>query len=334
MTKKSSNKIVLVINLIILFIFLFFLTDFFGIVGSKKEVTIRIETGDSATTISQKLKDEGIISSAFMFRNFFKLSVYDSTITPGEFSVSSDMSYKQISDKIRHTSNQINMVTIPEGFTNEEIIQRLINNEIITDKDEFEKALKDFSFDLDGEKISGKNNSLNGYLFPDTYEFYHNSSPDDVIEKMISAFKNHWKPEYVQRAKDINMSIDNVITLASIIQREAMYEDDFYTVSSVFHNRLKTNMKLQSCATVQYILNERKAVLSIEDTKIKSPYNTYINEGLPPTAICSPGELAIKATLYPDDTDYLYFFTDKNGDTHFSKSLNEHNSLMQKYPLQ
>lgn len=334
MPKKTSNKIVLIVNLLILFVFIFFLTDFFGIVGSKKEITIRIEAGDNATTISQKLKDEGIITSSFMFRTFFKLSVYDSTITPGEFTVNSRMPYKEISNRIRHTSNDINMVTIPEGFTNAEITERLINNEIIRDNAEFKKALEEFSFDLDGVTIDGKDNSLNGYLFPDTYEFYHNSRPEDVIEKMISNFKNHWKPEYIERAKDIKMSLDEVITLASIIQREAMFEEDFYTVSSVFHNRLKINMKLQSCATVQYILNERKPVLSIEDTKIKSPYNTYINAGLPPTAICSPGDLAIKAALYPDETDYLYFFTDKNGNTHFSKSLNEHNNLMNKYPLQ
>lgn len=334
MSKKTSNKIALTANLIILAIFCFFLLDFFGIVGSKNEITIRVENGDNPTTVSQKLKDEKIINSTFLFKTFFKLGVYDNVIKPGEFTVSSNMAYKEIVERIKHINNETNSVTIPEGFTNDEIIDRLINNEIISDKKEFEEALKNYSFSFEGIETNGNSNSLNGYLFPDTYEFYHDSIPKDVIKKMTENFVNHCSSEYAQRAKDLGMSFEDVVILASIIQREAKYEDDFYTVSSVFHNRLKIDMKLQSCATVQYILKERKAVLSVADTKIDSPYNTYKYAGLPPTAICSPGELAIKAALYPDNTDYLYFFTDKNGDTHFSKTLNEHNSLMGQYPLQ
>lgn len=334
MSKKTSNRIALVVNLAILVVFGFFMLDFFGIVGSKKEVTVRIENGDTPTSIAEKLKDEKIVSSAFLFKTFYKLGVYNDTINPGEFTVSSNMPYKEIVERIKHTSNEINTVTIPEGFTNAEIAERLFNNEIISDKKEFENALKEYSFSFEGIKINGKDNSLNGYLFPDTYEFYHDSHPKDVIKKMAENFISHCGEEYVQRAKDLNMDFEDVVILASIIQREAKYEDDFYTVSSVFHNRLKIDMKLQSCATVQYILNERKAVLSVSDTKIDSPYNTYKYSGLPPTAISSPGELALKAVLYPDDTDYLYFFTDKNGNTHFSKTLSEHNSLMNEYPLQ
>lgn len=334
MSKKTSNKIALIVNLTILAVFALFLLDFFGIAGSKKEVTVRIESGDTPTSVAEKLKNEKIVSSAFLFKTFYRLGVYGDTIKPGEFTVSSNMSYKEIVERIKHTNNEVNTVTIPEGFTNAEITDRLVNNEIISDKQEFENALKEYSFTFEGVEINGKNNSLNGYLFPDTYEFYHNSLPKDVIKKMTQNFVDRGNEEYVQRAEDLNMSFEDVIILASIIQREAKYEEDFFTVSSVFHNRLKIDMKLQSCATVQYILNERKAVLSIEDTKIDSPYNTYKYSGLPPTAICSPGELAIKASLYPDQTDYFYFFTDKNGDTHFSKTLSEHNSLMKQYPLQ
>ena len=129
-------------------------------------------------------------------------------------------------------------------------------------------------------------------------------------------------------------SIFEIVTLASVIEREAMSEDDFYKVSSVFHNRLKRNDNLsylQSCATVQYILKERKSVLSIADTKIDSPYNTYKYPGLPKGPIASPGKLALQAALKPDKTNYLYFLNDKDGKLHFSETLTEHNSKVNKY---
>jgi UPF0755 protein len=150
---------------------------------------------------------------------------------------------------------------------------------------------------------------------------------------MVNNFENRWKPEYAARAKEINMTMDEVITLASIIEREAKLAEDFPLVSSVFHNRLKIKKPLESCATVQYILQERKAILSIMNTRIESPYNTYKYPGLPPSPISSPGDLAIKSALYPTDTDKLFFFTDKNGINHYSVTYEEHNSQIKEYGL-
>ncbi len=334
MTKKASRIITLVVDLIILIFFAVLMFDFFGIAGSKKDVRIVINGGDSVTSVSKKMQKEGIVLNSFMFKTFFLLSEPDYVLTPGEFVVNAKMSYSELVDKVIKATVTTNNLTIPEGYTNNEIIKKLKDNEIISDEEEFKNALREFSFEIDGVKIDGSKNDLNGYLFPDTYNFHEHSASKDVIDRMVSNFKTHWKTGYTQRATDLGMSIEEVVILASIIQREARFAEDFYAISSVFHNRIKIGMKLQSCATVQFILNERKPVLTIEDTKIDSPYNTYINEGLTPTAISSPGALAIEAALFPDESEYLFFFCDKDGNTHYSKTLDEHNRLMQKYPLQ
>jgi len=334
MTKKTSRIITLVVDLLVLIIFAVFMFDFFGIFGKKEDVRIVINGGDSVTSVSKKMQKEGIVLNGFMFKTFFLLSEPDYVLTPGEFVVNAKMSYSELVDKVIKATVTTNNLTIPEGFTNNEIIKKLKDNEIISDEEAFKSALKEFSFEIDGIKIDGSKNDLNGYLFPDTYNFHEHSAPKDVIDKMVSNFKSHWKVGYTERATELGMSIEEVVILASIIQREARYAEDFYAISSVFHNRIEIGMKLQSCATVQFILNERKPVLSIADTKIDSPYNTYLNEGLTPTAISSPGSLAIEAALFPDESDYLFFFCDKNGNTHYSKTLDEHNRLMQKYPLE
>ena len=142
---------------------------------------------------------------------------------------------------------------------------------------------------------------------------------------MLMQFEKHYAP-YAERAEEMGMTMDEVITLASVIEREAQGDYDRKLVSSVFHNRLKSTdyPYLQSCATVQYVLKERKAVLSVADTKIDSPYNTYINKGLPIGPIASPGEKSIEAALYPEESEYLFFVLGSDGKHHFSKTYSEH----------
>lgn len=328
------KKFIWIFNTVVLIFFAIILTDFLGLAGSKKEVTVQIKEGDGISAISQRLKDENIVISKYMFQFFCKIGNSDIKINPGEFTVSSKMSYKKITDEIEHASADAVTVTIPEGFENREIIERLKANDIITNEQQFQNALSTYSFTLDdGTVISGEKNYLSGFLFPDTYNFRHKAKCEDVIEIMTDNFKRHWISEYTKEAEKLGMTVEEAVILASIIEREANNADDFKLVSSVFHNRLKKGMKLESCATVQYILSERKPVLSIADTKIDSPYNTYKYEGLPPTAIAAPGLLAIESALYPEESDYLFFFTDKNGITHFSKTNSEHNNLISKYGL-
>lgn len=329
-----TKKFVWIFNICVIIIFAIILTDFFGIVGSKNSVKLEINEGDGISAVADRLKRNNIVISKNLFLLYCKIGDSDIKLQPGEFEVNSGMSYPKLVNAIEQSSDSSYSVTIPEGFETREIADRLLSNDVIKNENEFFDALKKYSFTLDdGTVINGAENSLNGFLFPDTYNFYKSTDPTEIIKAMTDNFKKHWLDDYSKRAKKLDMSVEEIVTLASIIEREGDNSDDFKLVSSVFHNRLKNNMKLESCATVQYILSERKPVLSVADTKIKSPYNTYLNEGLPPTAISSPGVMAIEAALYPEESDYLFFFTDKNGETHFTKSLEEHNKLINEYGL-
>ena len=328
------KKFVWIFNIIVIIIFAVILIDFFGIIGSKNNVEIEINEGDGLAVISEKFKENRVIISKNLFNLYCKIGDPDIAINPGTISVNSRMSYPGLVNAIERASDSQFTVTIPEGFETREIADRLFSNDVINNENEFYTALKDYSFTLDdGTVISGEKNSLSGFLFPDTYNFYKFTEPQTIIKAMTDNFTKHWLGEYTQRAKELGMSVEEIVVLASIIEREGNNSADFKLVSSVFHNRLKKDMKLESCATVQYILSERKPVLSVEDTKIKSPYNTYLNKGLPPAAIASPGITAIEAALYPEESDYLFFFTDKNGITHFTHTLEEHNKLINEYGL-
>lgn len=329
-----TKKFVWIFNICVIIIFAIILTDFFGIVGSKNSVKLEINEGDGISAVADRLKRNNIVISKNLFLLYCKIGDSDIKLQPGEFEVNSGMSYPKLVNAIEQSSDSSYSVTIPEGFETREIADRLLSNDVIKNENEFFDALKKYSFTLDdGTVINGAENSLNGFLFPDTYNFYKSTEPTEIIKAMTDNFKKHWLDDYSKRAKKLDMSVEEIVTLASVIEREGDNSDDFKLVSSVFHNRLKNNMKLESCATVQYILSERKPVLSVADTKIKSPYNTYLNEGLPPAAISSPGVMAIEAALYPEESDYLFFFTDKNGETHFTKSLEEHNKLINEYGL-
>ena len=176
----------------------------------------------------------------------------------------------------------------------------------------------------------------NGYLYPDTYEIYVGSSEETVIGKMLDRMNVIYGAGYTSRAEELNMSMDQVVTLASIIEKEGKH-DTFDKVSAVFHNRLDQKMALGSDVTVQYALGVKRLVLTQSELGVDSPYNTYTHTGLPVGAICSPGDAAIEAALYPDsdyvDEGYLYFtLTDpETGELAFSKTLEEHNALVEQY---
>jgi UPF0755 protein len=167
---------------------------------------------------------------------------------------------------------------------------------------------------------------LEGFLFPETYEMKVGASESQIAERMLSQFDKVFKDSYYERAEELGMTINEVVTLASVIEREAQLDSERARISGVFHNRINKGWKLQSCATVQYILGERKEVLSYDDIAIESPYNTYINAGLPPSPIASPGEKSIIAALYPEDTDFMFFVAsgENDGSHIFSKTLKEH----------
>jgi UPF0755 protein len=292
--------------------------------GSEQEITI--SKGSSVKTIAVQLKQKGIIKNANVFTIYCKLSEKASKIKAGKYMLSSSMPVEEIVNKLAAGKAETDSArfTIPEGFELRQIADRLEADGLI-DKDAFYTELNrsdsKYSFIKD---IPNRENKLEGYLFPDTYEVFKNATEQDIINKMLSKFDQVFTSEYRQRAKELNMTMDQVITLASIIEREAKLDKERKVISAVFHNRLKKNMKLESCATVQYLLKEQKSVLTYKDLEVDSPYNTYMYAGLPEGPIASPGAESIEAALYPDNVDFLFFFATKDGSHIFSKTYQEH----------
>ncbi len=301
--------------------------EIFSLSYSDQKVSFTIPEGASMGEVCDILEDADLISNKLLFRAFFAITA-TGDVKPGEYTANTYYDYRTTTKLItrRGGAKETVKVTIPEGYETRQIVDLLVKKGV-GDKEHIEEVLKNADFDYAFVKKlkKGDVNRLEGYLYPDTYEFYVNGDPKSAINKLLANFNNKFTDAYAARAKDLGLSTHEVITLASIIEREATGEDR-KLVSSVFHNRLdsKTYPYLESCATVQYILGERKARLTIADTEIDSPYNTYENRGLPPGPIASPGLASIEAALYPADTEYLFFAVDETGKHAFSKTYEEH----------
>ena len=301
--------------------------------NSTETVIFNVPSGATTTSISKALEEAGLIQNANAFKSKVKQMEVDGMMKAGDYAISKAMSSEEIITKLVDGDIFVETFTftIPEGYEVRQIVdtleeQGLINREV------FIEALKNEPFSYAFLEGVNREYLLEGYLFPDTYTMKVGSSEVDIINRMLTRFDEVFKAEYYDRAAELGMTVDEVVTLASIIEREAKVEAEFPIVSSVFHNRIDIGMLLQSCATVQFILQERKEVLLFEDIEIDNPYNTYIYEGLTPSPIASPGALAIESALYPEDTNYLYFVTtEKNDGTHyFNETLEGHNRDIQK----
>lgn len=297
--------------------------------GSLKgeSVTVIVEEGETFGLLLGRLREAEVIRYPLFFKRYMTKNGYDVLLKPGAHTMWTSMGYEAAAKELSGFAKDSESVTftVPEGFE----IYRLAEaaeKAFAIPKTVFLEAAETESFDYAFlAEVPRRENRLEGYLFPDTYQFEKTASSADIINKMLHRFDEMWTSELEERAKEVGMSMDDVIILASIIEREAGNEAEMGHVSSVFHNRLAIGMPLQSCATVQYILEERKPVLSVADTKIDSPYNTYLYTGLPIGPIASPGLAAIRAALWPDTTDDYYFKVDASGKTVFSKTLEEHN---------
>lgn len=294
--------------------------------SSKKDtVNITIESGSTTGDIGSLLEEKGIIESASAFKYFSKFKRYDSKYQAGNYALSPAMKLSEIADIIMSGKTNNMTLTIPEGYTIYQIADKLASEGLV-DKEKFESLLAGGEFDYDFLRGAQKGkNHLEGYLFPDTYAIEYNADERTIIETMLNQFDSIFTDEFKKQAKKMGRSINDIIVVASIIERECRVDEERGKVASVIYNRLKDTMPLQMCSTVQYVLGKQKETLTDADTRISSPYNTYINPGLPPGPICCPGLASIKAALYPEDTDYLYFVvSDKlDGTQKFSSDYNQ-----------
>lgn len=290
----------------------------------KEAVTIELSGNESIDELADILSENKIIRHKNVFISAAKAKNLDKNYSAGKYTVKPGMKYTYIL-RMFYSTYKENMVTLAEGLTKEEIFKKISESGYST-LDELNAAQNE-QFDYEFLKDINRNNALEGYLFPETYSFSNKQSAKEIINTMLSQFDKVFKEEYKQRCAELGMSVDEAVILASVIQAETRGGENMRLVSDVFHKRLKNGDNLQSCATVQYILKEKKPVLSAQDIKIDSPYNTYMYSGLPIGPVCSPGEQAIYAALYPKESDYYYFQSDENGNMYFSKTFEEHENI-------
>ena len=286
-------------------------------------VIVNIKAGMSASEIGTLLYQHGLVKNITVFRIIVHAQRLENSLQAGEYSFTCNMKAQTIISMISKGEVAYQRFTIPEGLTIDSIA-KLLEEKKLANADKFRAVAKDylpFDYIQPNEAATYK---PEGFLFPDTYQVPRNINENDLIRTMVSQFNSQFSQPLRQQAKQRGLSIREVIILASLVEKEARISSERPIIAGVFLNRLKQDMPLQSCATIQYVLGYPKLELTVRDTEISSPYNTYLNMGLPPGPIANPGMASIHAVLYPAETNYLYFVADQNGKHHFSKTYEDH----------
>lgn len=331
---KASLFTVLIIVIMIVFGIPLTLHDKTGPVDkdNKTAMVVEIPEGSSSGSIADILKDKNLIKSKNFFKLKVKLSNKAEKFKAGTYSFNKSMNNDQIIDMLaegKMVKDGIK-VTIPEGATSFEIADTLLQKRLIKSKDEFLKEVSNANKYYDKHPYLKEANvkSLEGFLYPETYFIKKNSSVEDICNRLLTEFdKNFKNQDFKYDPKDLN----KIVILASIVEKEAAGNGNMDKIASVFYNRLKINMPLQSDATIQYALPERKKIVSYDDLKVNSLYNTYKHKGLPPSAISNPSIDAMKAAISPAKTDYLFFVDKPGGGTNFAKTFEEHKKYVKEY---
>ena len=285
-----------------------------------KQMVLEIKKGDTADKISSLLQKEGFISSNHYLSFLFRITQKSHLIKQGHYEIHDGMRIREIYSVLLKGKVRLIKITIPEGFHNRQIASLFVKKKIIKHENEFFAAAKDPVL-LKKYQIPAQ--TVEGYLLPETYSVPQNYPVKKLVDLMMQNFFKKLKniPEVNQKSPK---ELHEKIILASIIERETKKEFERPLMASVFMNRIEKNIKLESCATIQYAFDEPKKRLLYKDLKIQSPYNTYIHGGYPPTPISNPGVLSLQAAFSPAKTDYLYFLVKPDDSHYFSKSFGEH----------
>ena len=316
-------------------------------VADPTPVAFRVESGQSLTRVANNLEAAGLIRNRTVFKYYCDFAGMGQKIQAGAYELRPDMTMTEIAQQLTMGDGNpiVRNITLIPGWTIEEFAASLVEKGVLADSAEFLElcrtgmAFADYYYIADVLATSGapqRRYILEGYLAPDTYEVYVTATAEDMIRKLLSQTDRVYPVAWQNRADELKMTMDQVITLASLIQKEAK-DNDFAKTSAVFHNRLKKGMKLQSDVTIHYVTGLRKMSLTNTDLALNSPYNTYQVTGLPLGPICNPSEAAIQAALWPDETflaeNYLYFCAKdpESGELHFSRTLQEHEQAVSIY---
>ncbi|WP_315165606.1 endolytic transglycosylase MltG [Metaclostridioides mangenotii] len=302
---------------------------------NKTDVLVEIPSGSSISSIAKVLSEKNLIKNEFLFKIVARTNNEYSNVKAGTYLINQGYSNKDILDTLimGKVHNVGTKIVVPEGATSKEIIATLVDKNL-GEKEVFESLVKDskqFSNDFKFLKEDGIK-TLEGFLYPATYYFEEGKiSEKEIIMSMLSRFDNIYTQKIKPEREKSKLSLKDIMSMASIIEKEAVLDKDRPIISSVFYNRIKIGMPLQSDATIQYIFNERKKIVTYADLKIDSPYNSYKNKGLPPTPIANPGIGSIEAAINPAKTDYLYFVAKVDGGNNYSKTYEEHLKYVKEY---
>ena len=310
-------------------------------------ISFEVKSGSSLTRVANNLEAAGLVRNRSVFRYYADFLGFGQKIQSGTYQLNKSMSMREIAERLTMGDGTplVRNITIIEGWTVENIAAYLARENVIADPQRFLSLCRDgaqFSqYYYVADVLSSANASdrlyaLEGYLAPNTYEIYTNATDEEIIKKLLSQTEAMFREAWHDRADELGMSMDQVITLASMIEKEAK-KGDFARVSAVFHNRLKKGMTLGSDVTVKYVTGTTRMSLTDSDLAVSSPYNTYQHKGLPLGPICNPSAAAVEAALYPDEEyvrqEFLYFCSKDpdTGELYFSRTLEEHEAAVKIY---
>lgn len=294
-------------------------------IANAEKIEVTVNSGDSLNSVIDNLASEKKLGNSFLIKWYIKNKKLSSNIKPGTYSFSKDSSIEFfVKDLVKGKYNENAIkVTIPEGYDIEHIATLLESKSVIS-KDDFLKACREYPLPSYIKKDPKRKYALEGYVFPDTYEIIKGTTGKQIIDIMLKNFEIVIKQIETENNKQITaLDMDKIITMASIVERESELPSERPIIASVFYNRIKINMKLQSCATLEYALGVHKTIYSDKDTTTPSPYNTYYVSGMPLGPICNPGKASIAAALMPGNTKHLFFVAKFDGSKSHFFSENE-----------
>jgi len=296
------------------------------------EIIFLISKGDGFLKIGNNLKKENIIKNSFYFKTYALLSGKFNKFQAGNYFFCDNQSIKDVIEKISRGEVAQKKITIVEGWNIGDVAESLEELKIVK-KDIFLNNANNFEFNYLYNFLEEKPEGLGleGYLFPDTYFIPYNTDAELIIKIMLANFDNKLTEDLRNEIRNQGKSIFEVITVASLIEKEVKNDEDKKLVSGVIWKRLKINMPLQIDATISYITGKRTTKISTQETQIDSPYNTYKYRGLPIGPICNPGIKSIKAAIFPKESDYLFYLSKSDGETIFSENLEKHNIAKNEY---
>lgn len=316
--------------------------DVYAFVKDDTEISVEITPDMTVGDVAQLLKDNNLIQYPSLFRLYASLRDVEFEPEPGTYRVSAQLNYSEFLRTFNHlstsTAREQVVITIPEGYDVDRIIDYLVNEKGVGEREKYIEAINEYPYDTEEFRFlrelpdnPDRKYRLEGYLFPDTYYVYQDSNEITVIYKMLQNTQSKINDDYYAAAQRMDMSLDQIMTIASMIQAESANVSEFENVSSVFYNRLShpdAFPYLESDATVRYAVGNRTDPITAEQLQTVNPYNTYVTKGLPPGPICNPGLDAIRYALYPASTNYYFFVADNDGNTIFSETREQHEAAV------